>query len=104
ALLQVRTRARGLERHQRLPLRGGPARRDDLLGHPVGRQLVLREVDPPEVPVLSHVADDVDQLERDAEHLRQVCCRWFFGGTSRFPQSPSTGLLSRTGGYAARLV
>ena len=34
------------------------------------RQLVLREIDAAELPVLVDVADDVDELERDAERLR----------------------------------
>ena len=36
---------------------------------PNSRQLVLRQVHTPERPVLGNVADDVDELERDAERL-----------------------------------
>ena len=32
-------------------------------------ELVLREIDPAELPVLADVAHDVDQLQRDPERL-----------------------------------
>src|SRR5207302_6018170 len=58
-----------LEGHQRLPRRPAAARRDVLLGHAEGSQLVLRQVHATEAPVLGDVAEDVDQLQRDAERL-----------------------------------
>ena len=70
--VQVRPRARGLERHQRPPLRPGAARGDVVLGDAVGGQLVLRQVDAAELPVLAHVSHDVDQLQRHAERRRPL--------------------------------
>ena len=64
ALGEIRARPLGLERHQLPELR----RRLELLD-PESRELVLREIDTAELPVLVDVADDVDQLERDAERL-----------------------------------
>ena len=66
---QVRTSPLRLVRHERAPLRGAPACRDVRLGHAELGQLVLRQVDAPERPVLGHVADDVDELKGDAERL-----------------------------------
>src|SRR6266516_2197782 len=68
-LLHVRARARGLEPEQCLPLRRDAPGLDVLFAHAVGRELVLRQVDAAELPVLAHVANDVDQLQRDAERL-----------------------------------
>src|SRR4051812_49020411 len=54
---ETRPSALGLKGHQLSKLR----RRRKLL-HPERNKLVLRQVDPPELLVLVHVADDVDQL------------------------------------------
>ena len=49
-----------------------PAGGDVLLGDAERGELVLREVDPAELPVLADVAHDVDQLQRDPERLRAL--------------------------------
>jgi error-prone DNA polymerase len=51
-----------------------------------------------------HYPDFADGEETADAQLRRVCERAFqerYGGTSRFPRTPSTGPLSRTGGFAA---
>ena len=71
-LVEVRARARGLERHQRPPFRACAAGGDLVLGDPERGELVLRQVDAAELPVLAHVAHDVDQLQRHPERLRPL--------------------------------
>ena len=61
----MRPRALRLERHELAELR----RRLEAVDAET-RQLVLREIDAAELPVLVDVADDVDELERDSERLR----------------------------------
>src|SRR5581483_4085487 len=68
-LVEIRPRPRALVGHQRLPRRRHPPRGDVVLGDAVGGELVLREVDAAELPVLAHVAHHVDQLQGDAERL-----------------------------------
>ena len=58
-----------LERHQRTPRIRGPTGRDVVLRHAEGSELVLRQVDAAEHPVLPHVTNDVDQLQRNSERL-----------------------------------
>src|SRR5581483_3579012 len=71
-VLEVRPRPRRLVRHQRLPGRAHAPGGDVGLGDAVRGELVLREVDAAELPVLGDVAHDVDQLERDPERLRAL--------------------------------
>ena len=66
---QVRPRPLRLVRHQCAPLRGAPPCSDVRFGHAELGQLVLRQVDTAERPVLGNVADDVDELKCDAERL-----------------------------------
>ncbi len=68
----MRPRALRLNGHQRPPLRGQPPGRDVVLRDAEGRQLVLRQVDAAESPVLAYVPHDVDELQRDAERLRAL--------------------------------
>ena len=58
-----------LVRHQRAPIRRATTCTDVLLGHAESGQLVLRQVDAPQAPVLGDVANDVDQLEGHAQRL-----------------------------------
>src|SRR4051812_24045267 len=60
----MRPRPLRLERHELAELR---RRFEAIDAEP--RQLVLREVDAAELPVLVDVADDVDQLQRDPKRL-----------------------------------
>ena len=69
AVREIGARAAGLERHQRAPARRAAARGDVGLRHLERRELVLRQVDAAQAPVLGDVAHDVDQLERHAEGL-----------------------------------
>ena len=55
--------------HERVPGRADPAGGDVGLGDAEALELVLREVDAPEAPVLGDVAHDVDLLEREPERL-----------------------------------
>src|SRR5207245_10638878 len=63
ALPQVRAGPLRLERHQLAPGGRGAAGRDLVLAHAEALELVLRQIDAAELPVLAHVADDVDELE-----------------------------------------
>src|SRR5262249_38182132 len=63
-LREMSARPPRLKRHERAELR---RRLEPVDAEP--RQLVLREVDAPELPVLVDIADDVDELQRDAERL-----------------------------------
>ena len=60
----MRPRPLRLKRHRAAKLRRRPEAVDAET-----RQLVLREIDAAELPVLVDVADDVDELERDPERL-----------------------------------
>src|SRR5581483_7447106 len=71
-LLQVGARPRGLVGHERLPGWGAASGGDVRLGHAERGELVLRDVDAAEAPVLVDVAHDVDQLQGDAERLRPL--------------------------------
>ena len=55
--------------HERAPRRARPPRGHVLLAHVEALELLLREIDAPETPVLGDVAHDVDLLEREAETL-----------------------------------
>ncbi len=66
---QVRARPGGVERHECQPFRRDPTLLDVLLADAEGHQLVLREIDAAEAPVLGDVAHDVDQLERDPDSM-----------------------------------
>ncbi len=69
-VLQVRACALRLKCHQRAPRVAGVPGREVLFRDAVRRELLLWDVHAPERPVLGHVADDVDQLQCDAERLR----------------------------------
>src|SRR5262249_60391310 len=69
ALGEMRPRAVCLEAHQPLPLWSHTRPGDVVLLHAEANELVLRQVDAAEDPVLGDVADDVDQLESDPERL-----------------------------------
>ena len=64
-------RALHLERHQRLELRRhAAAANSSALGDAEARQLVLRQVDAAAARVFADIADDVGELEGDAEIAR----------------------------------
>src|SRR3989440_4088151 len=66
---EVRPCALGLEAHQLAPLGRHPAGRDVGVLDTEPPKLVLRQVDAAEGPVLGDIANDVDQLQGDAERL-----------------------------------
>jgi hypothetical protein len=66
---EVRPRTVGLEAHQLPPFRGDETLRDVVLRDAEPGELVLRKVDPAETPILGDVANDVDQLQGDAQRL-----------------------------------
>src|SRR5437763_5865926 len=66
---EVRPCALGLEAHQLAPLGRHPAGRDVGVLDTEPPKLVLRQVDAAETPVLGDIANDVDQLQGDAESL-----------------------------------
>ena len=68
-VLQVGARTLGLERHQRAPRSGRVPGGDVVFRHAERGSSSCGQVDASELPVLTHIANDVDQLQRDAERL-----------------------------------
>src|SRR3989440_3960231 len=66
---EVRPRTVGLEAHQLPPLRADETLRDVVLHDAEPGELVLGKVDAAETPILGNVANDVDQLQGDAQRL-----------------------------------
>ena len=69
--------------------RATPASRREL-GYAEARQLVLRQVDAPELLVLGDVAHDVDQLQRDPSVARARCRREPYTAMHATPTAPAT--------------
>src|SRR5207247_1841150 len=66
---EVRSRPLGLKAHELAPLGGDEPASDVGLLDAETSELVLRQVDAAEGPVLGDIANDVDQLQGDAERL-----------------------------------
>src|SRR5436309_10410916 len=77
-----------LEGHQRPPRIRGATGRDVVLRHAERSELVLRQVDAAELPVFAHVANDVDQLQRDPERLGSLDVVGAVDGDARDPNRP----------------
>src|SRR5438477_2093575 len=85
---EVRPRTVGLEAHQLPPLRSDETLRDVVLRDAEPREHVLGKIDPAETPIPGDVANDVDQLQGDAQRLGALGLVGSIDRNARAPDRP----------------